>query len=82
MELNIAKVLLNFKETAQERIAFLSERSHMQDYEIRRLKSEFQFLRQRMEIIIDQNTQSSVHSDNSDQINESEIMEEDETPPF
>ena len=82
MELNIAKVLLNFKETAQERIAFLSERSHMQDYEIRRLKSEFQFLRQRMEIIIDQNTQSSVHSDNSDQINESEIMEEDEIPPF
>ena len=82
MELNIAKVLLNFKETAQERIAFLSERSHMQDYEIRRLKSEFQFLRQRMEIIIDQNTQSSVHSDNSDQINESEILEEDEIPPF
>ena len=82
MELNIAKVLLNFKETAQERIAFLSERSHMQDYEIRRLKSEFQFLRQRMEIIIDQNTQSSVHSDNSDQINESETMEEDEIPPF
>lgn len=82
MELNIAKVLLNFKETAQERIAFLSERAHMQDYEIRRLKSEFQFLRQRMEIIIDQNTQSSVNSDNSDQINESEIMEEDEIPPF
>lgn len=82
MELNIAKVLLNFKETAQERIAFLSERSHMQDYEIRRLRSEFQFLRKRVEIILEQNTQSSVHSNDNDRINESEIVEEDDIPPF
>ena len=82
MELNIAKVLLNFKEIAQERIAFLFERSHMQDYEIRRLKSEFQFLRKRVEIILEQNTQSSVHSNDNDRINESEIIEEDDSPPF
>ena len=82
MELNIAKVLLDFKETAQQRIAFLCERSHMQDYEIRRLKSEFQFLRKRVEIILEQNSQSSVHSNDNDRINESEIIEEDDIPPF
>ena len=82
MELNIAKVLLNFKETAQERIAFLSERSHMQDYEIRRLKSEFKFLTQRVEILIEQNIQSSFPSRDDDQINETEMIEEDDVPPF
>ncbi len=82
MELNIAKVLLDFKETAQQRIAFLCERSHMQDYEIRRLKSEFKFLSQRVEIMIEQNIQSSFQSMDDDQINETEIIEEDDNPPF
>ena len=82
MELNIAKVLLDFKETAQQRIAFLCERSHMQDYEIRRLKSEFKFLTQRVEILIEQNIQSSFPSRDDDQINETEMIEEDDVPPF
>ncbi len=82
MELNIAKVLLNFKETAQERIAFLSERSHMQDYEIRRLKSEFQFLMQRVEIVLEQNIQSSFPAKDDDQIDETEIIDEDDILPF
>ena len=82
MEFNIAKVLLDFRETAQQTIAFLCERSHMQDYEIRRLKSEFNFLRQRVEIIQEQNIQSSFQSVDEGQINENEIIEEDDTPPF
>ncbi len=82
MEFNIAKVLLDFKESAQQRIAFLCERSHMQDYEIRRLKSEFKFLTQRVEILIEQNIQSSFPSRDDDQINETEMIEEDDVPPF
>tara|TARA_Y100000589_G_C26818589_1_gene492880 strand:+ start:165 stop:413 length:249 start_codon:yes stop_codon:yes gene_type:complete len=82
MELNIAKVLLDFKETAQQRIAFLCERSHMQDYEIRRLKSELLSLRQRVEIIIEQNLQSSFKSFDEQQFNENDSIEEDDVPPF
>ena len=82
MELNIAKVLLDFKETAQQRIAFLCERSHMQDYEIRRLKSEFQFLKQRVEIMLEQNIQSSFPAKDDEQISETEIIDEDDILPF
>ena len=82
MELNIAKVLLDFKETAQQRIAFLCERSHMQDYEIRRLKSEFQFLKQRVEIMLEQNIQSSFPEKDDEQISETEIIDEDDILPF
>mgnify|MGYP000739790156 FL=1 len=81
MELNIAKLFLQFKEIAQERLAFLSERSHIQDYEIRRLQSEFEFLRKKIDLVLQQNREKYIQSILDGDIDEDEIHPE-EDPPF
>ena len=81
MELNIAKLFLHFKDTSQERLAFLSERSHIHDYEIRQLQSEFQFLRKKIDLVLEQNRENYIQSILDGDIKEDEINEEEE-PPF
>ena len=81
MELNIAKLFLQFKEIAQERLAFLSERSHIQDYEIRRLRSEFEFLRKKIDLILQQNSENHIESILDYDIDNDETHLEEE-PPF
>ena len=80
MELNIAKLFLQFKEIAQERLAFLSERSHIQDYEIRRLQSEFEFLRKKIDLILQQNREKYIQSILDGDIDEDEIHPEEDSP--
>ena len=81
MELNIAKLFLQFKEIAQERLAFLSERSHIQDYEIRRLRSEFEFLRKKIDLFLQQNSENHIESILDYDIDNDETHLEEE-PPF
>ena len=80
MELNIAKLFLQFKEIAQERLAFLSERSHIQDYEIRRLQSEFEFLRKKIDLVLQQNREKYIQSILNGDIDEDEIHPEEDSP--
>jgi len=80
MELNIAKLFLQFKEIAQERLAFLSERSHIQDYEIRRLQSEFEFLRKKIDLILQQNREKYIQSILDGDIDEDESHPEEDSP--
>ena len=80
MELNIAKLFLQFKEIAQERLAFLSERSHIQDYEIRRLQSEFEFLRKKIDLVLQQNREKCIQSILDGDIDEDEIHPEEDSP--
>tara|TARA_B100000161_G_C33412727_1_gene351844 strand:- start:94 stop:339 length:246 start_codon:yes stop_codon:yes gene_type:complete len=80
MELNIAKLFLQFKEIAQERLAFLSERSHIQDYEIRRLQSEFEFLRKKIDLVLQQNREKYIQSILDGDIDEDEIHPEEDSP--
>ena len=80
MELNIAKLFLQFKEIAQERLAFLSERSHIQDYEIRRLQSEFEFLRKKIDLVLQQNREKYIQSILDGDIDEDESHPEDDSP--
>ena len=79
MELNIAKLFLQFKEIAQERLAFLSERSHIQDYEIRRLQSEFEFLRKKIDLVLQQNREKYIQSILDGDIDEDEIHPEEDS---
>ena len=80
MELNIAKLFLQFKEIAQERLAFLSERSHIQDYEIRRLQSEFEFLRKKIDLVLQQNREKYIQSILDGDIDEDESHPEEDLP--
>ena len=80
MELNIAKLFLQFKEIAQERLAFLSERSHIQDYEIRRLQSQFEFLRKKIDLVLQQNREKYIQSILDGDIDEDEIHPEEDSP--
>ena len=80
MELNIAKLFLHFKDTSQERLAFLSERSHIQDYEIRRLQSEFEFLRKKIDLVLQQNREKYIQSILDGDIDEDESHPEDDSP--
>lgn len=80
MELNIAKLFLQFKEIAQERLAFLSERSHIQDYEIRRLQSEFEFLRKKIDLVLQQNREKYIQSILDGDIDEDEIHPVEDSP--
>lgn len=80
MELNIAKLFLQFKEIAQERLAFLSERSHIQDYEIRRLQSEFEFLRKKIDLVLQQNREKYIQSILDGDIDEDESHPEEDSP--
>ena len=80
MELNIAKLFLQFKEIAQERLAFLSERSHIQDYEIRRLQSEFEFLRKKIDLVLQQNREKYIQSILDGDIDEDESHTEEDSP--
>ena len=80
MELNIAKLFLQFKEIAQERLAFLSERSHIQDYEIRRLQSEFEFIRKKIDLVLQQNREKYIQSILDGDIDEDEIHPEEDSP--
>ena len=80
MELNIAKLFLQFKEIAQERLAFLSERSHIQDYEIRRLQSEFEFLRKKIDLVLQQNSEKYIQSILDGDIDEDESHPEEDSP--
>ena len=80
MELNIAKLFLQFKEIAQERLAFLSERSHIQDYEIRRLQSEFEFLRKKIDLVLQQNREKYIQSILDGYIDEDESHPEEDSP--
>ena len=80
MELNIAKLFLQFKEIAQERLAFLSERSHIQDYEIRRLQSEFEFLKKKIDLILQQNREKYIQSILDGDIDKDESHPEEDSP--
>ena len=80
MELNIAKLFLQFKEIAQERLAFLSERSHIQDYEIRRLQSEFEFLKKKIDLVLQQNREKYIQSILDGDIDEDESHPEEDSP--
>ena len=80
MELNIAKLFLQFKEIAQERLAFLSERSHIQDYEIRRLQSEFEFLRKKIDLVLQQNREKYIQSILDGDIDEDESHPKEDSP--
>ena len=80
MELNIAKLFLQFKDIAQERLAFLSERSHIQDYEIRRLQSEFEFLRKKIDLVLQQNREKYIQSILDGDIDEDESHPEEDSP--